>query len=123
LKLSTINNKLLECLINNEEFYKKRFTDTFLLNLYRRAGVHIYEMAAVLSTMKKRSASRIIARAQHYMKIKSKKLINGEDIMRALNIESGPDVGEIKERIFELQYHGIIRTKGEARKWIISNLT
>jgi tRNA nucleotidyltransferase/poly(A) polymerase len=123
LKLSTGNNKSLECLRNNEKFYKKRFTDKFLLNLYKRAGVHIYEMAAVLSTMKKRSSSRVIERAKHYMKIKSEKLINGEDIMRVLNIESGPDVGEIKERIIEHQYHGIIRTKREAMKWIISNLT
>ena len=123
LKPSTRINKGLLSLRQNEEFRDRRMTDKLLLIRFMRAGDNIYEAAAVLSTMKKRSASRIIERAQHYREVKSNKIINGVEIKKILGIESGPVLGEIKDRIFELQYHGIIRNKREARKWIISNLT
>lgn len=48
------------------------------------------------------------------------RLLSGEDIMRALNLEPGEKVGNLVDELRELQLEGKIKSKEEAQKWLNS---
>ncbi len=47
-------------------------------------------------------------------------LLSGEDIMKILNIPEGKKVGEIKNKLVDLQYEGVLKTKEDAINWLKS---
>jgi len=49
-----------------------------------------------------------------------KKLIDGDEVMKLLNIKPGPKLGEIMEELHEKQLGGEITNKRTAIKWINS---
>lgn len=53
-----------------------------------------------------------------HMPKKPKPLLQGEDIMKALNLTPGKRIGEILDAIYEKQLSGEIKTKKEALKYI-----
>jgi len=49
-----------------------------------------------------------------------KPLLNGEEIKSMLNIKEGKEIGIIKNKLLELQYEGLIKTKEDAINWLKS---
>lgn len=47
-------------------------------------------------------------------------LLNGYEIMEILNIKEGKDIGNIKNKLLDLQYEGLIKTKEGAINWLKS---
>ena len=47
-----------------------------------------------------------------------KKLLNGNEIMQALKIKAGPQLGEIIDKLYEAQLNGEITTKDEALAFV-----
>ncbi|MBU1019315.1 MAG: CCA tRNA nucleotidyltransferase [Patescibacteria group bacterium] len=50
-----------------------------------------------------------------------KKLLSGEDVMVALGIGAGPELGEVLDELHEAQLAGTIKTKKQALKWLKSH--
>ena len=53
-------------------------------------------------------------------KIKPTQLINGRDVMQALNLPSGPQVGELLEKVADAQVEGKVVTKEDALAFLKS---
>jgi poly(A) polymerase len=53
-----------------------------------------------------------------HMPVKPKKLLTGRDVMAILGIPPGKKLGEILEKLDELQLSGEIKTEDEARNWL-----
>ena len=104
---------------------KGRITDTELYEIYRAAGTSVFEMSLILSSMRtrRRDQQRFINRANDYLKINERHLIDGNEIKRILKIKEGVQIGRILEKIKEAQFKGFFKNVDQARKWIISNFT
>jgi hypothetical protein len=50
------------------------------------------------------------------MKLRSARLLDGNDVIKTLKIPEGPRVGEILEKVHLLQFEGKIRTRDQALK-------
>lgn len=61
---------------------------------------------------------RRVMKARKTERTLSAPLVNGHEVMRALNIKSGPEVGAVLARAREMQLRGVIKTKEEAIKAI-----
>lgn len=102
-----------------------RITDSRLYKIYRAAGTSVFETALIMSSKRtrKRDRKRFINKANQYLKINERHLIDGNEIQRILNIKEGARIGRIQEKIKERQFKGFIKNESEAREWIISNFT
>ena len=123
LRLSRKNRKNLINIQAGYKFLEHRLTERNLYQIFRQADDSIFETAIILSTIKGRRVNLIMDRADHFMKIKNKCLLTGNEIQEILNIGPGESVGKIKDELEKRIFLGYIRKKPEARKWITSNFT
>ncbi|MBI5050597.1 MAG: CCA tRNA nucleotidyltransferase [Nitrospirae bacterium] len=94
-----------------------------LFKIFKTADEQVYEMSIILAVALGLNAEEIFKRAQEYLRVKNKTLLNGDDIQRFLNIPPGYRIGRILSALQEAQFKGYIKTKAEARRWITSNFT
>ena len=123
LKVSNNINKALKDIHNGMEISTGKISDTELYKIFNASGDRIFEMSFLLAFISKKNIKEIFKRANEYLKIKNKILLNGDDVQRILNIEPGIKVGNILATLQEQKFKGTIQTKAEARKWLISNFT
>ena len=123
LKVSNNINKALKDIHNGMEISTGKISDTELYKIFNASGERIFEMSFLLAFISKKNIKEIFKRANEYLKIKNKILLNGDDVQRILNIEPGIKVGNILATLQEQKFKGTIQTKAEARKWLISNFT
>ncbi|GAG81501.1 unnamed protein product [marine sediment metagenome] len=50
-----------------------------------------------------------------------KSLLNGKDIMKALNLKSGPKIGKILNQLRDQELAGKLKTKDQAIAWLQEN--
>lgn len=105
--------------------YKGMITNSRLYEIYRAAGTSVFEIALIMASMRtrKRDRMRFINKANQYLMINKRHLIDGNEIQTILSIKEGARIGRIQEKVKERQFKGFLRNKGEAREWIISNFT
>jgi len=123
LRVSNNINKALKDIHNGMEISTGKISDTELYKIFNASGERIFEMSFLLAFISKKNIKEIFKRADEYLKIKNKILLNGDDVQRILNIEPGIKVGNILATLQEQKFKGTIQTKAEARKWLISNFT
>ncbi|GBD96229.1 MAG TPA: CCA tRNA nucleotidyltransferase [Nitrospirae bacterium] len=123
LRLSRKNRKKLRIIQNTYKLSRERITRERLYRLLKEADESVYEAAIVLSTLKGTRANLFLDIADHFIKIKNKRLFTGNEIQEILNIGSGELVGKIKDELEKRIFLGYIRNKPEAREWILSNFT
>jgi len=113
--VNNIHNGLTktECKISEKEVFK----------IFNQGGDRIFETAVLLAFRKKRNINKSLSRAKEYQKIENKKLLNGNDIQWILGIKQGIRIGKILEALREQQHMKLIKTKAEARKWLMVNFT
>lgn len=58
-----------------------------------------------------------------HFKEKPKPLLTGEEVMKALGLKAGPEVGKILHEVWEKQLGHELKTKEEALEWVSTNLT
>lgn len=104
------------------ELSKGKMTDKRLYNIFKAAGEYVLEAAILLSVIKKESEN-IIKRANDLIKIGNRILLSGCDIQGLLNINEGVKIGLILESLEEERFIKGLKTKAEAKAWIISNFT
>ncbi len=123
LNISTKIKKGLFHLWIADQLPFRRITDKDLFQIFLRSGSNVLESATIKTIMKSKIHYRFINRAKEFLQYKREPLLSGHDIKGILNIKSGEKIGEIKDRILEQQFLGIINNRMEAVRWIISNLT
>ena len=123
LRVSKNINKALKDIHNGIEASKSNILDTELYKIFNASGERIFEMSFLLAFIRRKNIKEIFKRADEYLKIKNKILLNGDDVQRILNIEPGAKVGNILSALQEEKFKGTIKTRAEARKWLISNFT
>ncbi|MDP3298119.1 MAG: hypothetical protein Q8N09_11150 [Thermodesulfovibrionia bacterium] len=123
LKVSNNINKALKDIHNGMEISTGKISDTELYKIFNASGERIFEISFLLAFISKKNIKEIFKRANEYLKIKNKILLNGDDVQRILNIEPGIKVGNILATLQEEKFKGTIKTRAEARKWLLSNFT
>ncbi|MEK7823181.1 MAG: hypothetical protein AAB228_02975 [Nitrospirota bacterium] len=123
LRVSNNINKALKDIHNGMEISTGKISDTELYKIFYASGERIFEMSFLLAFISKKNIKEIFKRADEYLKIKNKILLNGDDVQRILNIEPGIKVGNILSALQEEKFKGTIKTRAEARKWLLSNFT
>ncbi|MBI5057085.1 MAG: CCA tRNA nucleotidyltransferase [Nitrospirae bacterium] len=123
LRLSNLIKKKLKGIYESNQYCGGSPTDKKLFNIFDIANDSVYEIAIILAIRNKKKMLPLLERARYFMKIKTQPLIRGNEILGLMNIESGPIVGEIQQKIRERQFLNFIRTKADAKKWIASNFT
>jgi tRNA nucleotidyltransferase/poly(A) polymerase len=98
---------------SNEELYK----------IFNAAGNRVFETAIILSFIKGKNIKRVFKKADEFLKIKNKILLNGNDVQKILNIKPGTNIGKILSALKEQHFKGLIKTKAEARRWLVLNFT
>lgn len=94
-----------------------------LFKIFKATEESIFEMAVVLSITKGYDMKSLLNRAEEYLKVKNEILLSGNDIQKILNIPPGERIGKILLSLQEKQFKGLIKTKAEAKRWLMSNLT
>ncbi len=123
LRVSNNINNALKDIHNGIETSKSKISNTELYKIFNVSGERIIEIIFLLSFMRKKNIRKLFKRANEYLKIKNKILLNGDDIQKILGIEPGKKIGDILSALQEEKFKGAVKTKAEARKWLISNFT
>jgi len=123
LKLSRAIKKALRGTHNGYRMIKWKVTDGKLFKIFRTVNNNVLETAIVLSIMKEKNKKRILKGAERFINTKEKMLLTGDEIQRILKIAPGVLVGKILSALQEKQFHGVLKTKAEAKAWLLSNFT
>ncbi|RJR18982.1 MAG: CCA tRNA nucleotidyltransferase [Nitrospiraceae bacterium] len=123
LKLSTSIAKRVCMLQEAIRISSGILSEAKLYNVFRITNECEIEAAVLLSVSRHRYVDKFIKRADDFIKMKRNPLLDGYDIQNILNINPSAIIGQIQDEIQKRRFLGIIRTKSQARHWIISNLT
>jgi tRNA nucleotidyltransferase/poly(A) polymerase len=96
---------------------------TKLYKIFNASGERYFEIGILLSFIRRKNISNIFNRANEYLKIKNKILLNGNDVQDILQIKPGAKVGIILSQLKDQQFKGLVRNRVQARKWLLCNFT
>ncbi|MBI5409229.1 MAG: CCA tRNA nucleotidyltransferase [Nitrospirae bacterium] len=120
LRFSNLIKNKLESINKSYQLAKGGISNPELFEIYSSAEDSVCEISIILSIIKDKGLIYFLNRAERFIKIKKRNLINGYEIQKLLNIKPGPVVGAIQKEIVKRQFLGFITTKPEARTWIKS---
>ncbi|HBH61694.1 MAG TPA: hypothetical protein DDX85_08155 [Nitrospiraceae bacterium] len=100
-----------------------RLTAGKLYDIFNAADECEFEAAMIVSITRQRNVDKLLKRADDIIKFKRNPLLDGYKIQHVLNIEPTALIGKIQAEIQKRRFLGVIRTKTEALRWIISNFT
>lgn len=123
LRLSRAVKKGLKNIQKAWTLMEGRITERRLYEIFQSASDNLMEAALILSMIREKDGERFFIRAEEFSNIKRHTLIKGEEIQRLLHIPQGALIGRILAALQERQFYGELKTKAEARSWIISNFT
>ncbi len=129
LRFSRIIQKALRDIHSGLTISKGVLTDKKLYKIFKVAENNALEMATILCITKEKNKfrtenlrKRFLKRAYDFMKVKNK-ILTGNEIQKILNIVPGVFIGDILSKLEEKQFHRTIKTKAEAKAWLLSNFT
>lgn len=123
LRVSNNINKAIRDIHNAMEISTGKISDNELYNIFNAANERVFETAIILSFIKKKDIKEIFKRVNEYTRIKNTILLNGSDIQRILKIKPGIKIGKILKALHEQQFKGLIKTRAQAKDWLLSNFT
>jgi hypothetical protein len=123
LKCSNSIVKKIRLIHNGLSLCEGRITDNKLYDIFKTTVDCEYEAALLISVTSQSNVDKFLKRADNFIKFKKKPLLDGYEIQKILNIEPSALIGKIQSEIHKRRFLGITRTKAEAKRWIISNLT
>lgn len=100
-----------------------RITDKKLYEIFKAADEYVLEIALLLSVFKKSGGSRFLKRADDFIRIRKNILFSGNDIQTMLKVSQCVIIGKILDLFQGQRFLKRLKTKAEARRWIISNFT
>ena len=123
LKVSNITNKAVSDIHNGCATATQKIPDTKMYETFNSAGKRVFETAILLSFIKRKNIKIFFKRANEYIRVKNKILLNGNDVQKILKLKPGFKIGEILVNLKKQQFKGIIKTRAGARKWLLCNFT
>lgn len=123
LRVSNNINKAVRDIHNGYKEAVKKISHKELYKIFNAAGNRVFEMTIILSFTKGKNIKGLFKKADEFLKIKNKILLNGNDIQKILNIKPGTKIGEILSFLKDQQLKGLVKTKVEAKKWLLLNYT
>lgn len=96
---------------------------TELYRIFNASGKRCFEIAILLSFIKRKNIKKIFRRANEYLKIKNKILLSGNDVQDILQIKPGAEIGRVLSRLKDMQYMEVVKTRAQARKWLQCSFT
>jgi len=123
LRISSLTRKKITHIMNGDRLSEKRITEKKLYEIFSESRESVLEMAVLMSLKRKRIMRKYLDRAENFIKIKERHLLNGDEIQHIINTGPGHIIGEIQNKIHERQFLGYIKNRRQAKAWIISNLT
>ena len=96
---------------------------TELYKIFNASGNRCFEIAILLSFIKRKNIKKIFRRANEYLKIKNKILLSGNDVQDILQIKPGEEIGRVLSGLKDMQYMKLVKTRAQARKWLQCNFT
>ncbi|MBI5675000.1 MAG: CCA tRNA nucleotidyltransferase [Nitrospirae bacterium] len=102
---------------------RDRSTDKRLYKVFKAANQNVIETALLLSVIKMSGSSRFLKRADDFIRISKNILLSGNEIQAILKASQGVIIGKILDLLQEQRFLKRLKTKAEARRWIISNFT
>jgi tRNA nucleotidyltransferase/poly(A) polymerase len=90
---------------------------------FEAAGGRFYELVVVLSVVHSLNFNIVLKYALEFHKITRSVLFNGNNIQSLLGMRPGVNIGRVLAGLKDQQLRGLIRTRPEARKWIVANYT
>jgi len=100
---------------------RERIAKDILFKIFKASGGRVFEVCILLSLIKGYNRKTLLGRADEYLKIKNKVLLNGNDIQTILKIYHGRKIGEMLSAVQEAQFKGEIKTRAGAKKWLLQN--
>ncbi len=98
---------------------KKKLSKENLFKIFKASGESIFEASAVLSFLFGYEIMPLLKEAERFIAVRHKALLDGDDIQKLLNIRPSAMIGRVLSSLQEEQFKGAIRTKAEARKWVM----
>ncbi|MBI5195623.1 MAG: CCA tRNA nucleotidyltransferase [Nitrospirae bacterium] len=98
-----------------------RISKDILFKIFNASGGRVFEVCILLSLIKGYNRKTLLGRADEYLKIKNKVLLNGNDIQKILKIYRGRKIGGILSAVQKAQFKGEIKTRTETKKWLLHN--
>lgn len=123
LRVSNNINKAIRDIHNGYKEAVKKNSNEELYKIFNAAGNRVFETAIILSFIKGKNIKGVFKKADEFLKIKNKILLNGNDVQKILNIKPGTNIGKILSTLKEQHFKGLIKTKAEARRWLVLNFT
>jgi tRNA nucleotidyltransferase (CCA-adding enzyme) len=123
LRFSSIISGAVRSIHSGLSYAEGALTEKKLYEIFRSSGRYHIETAHILSAARSTSYGKILKSAEEYQKINSKSLLTGEDIKELLNLNQGVLIGKIQSDLQEKRFLKKVKTKADARAWIISNYT
>lgn len=96
---------------------------TELYKIFNASGNRCFEIAILLSFTKRKNIKKFFRRANEYLKIKNKILLSGNDVQDILQIKPGAEIGRVLSRLKDMQYRELVKTRAQARKWLLCDFT
>ncbi len=130
LKVSNNINKAIKDIHNgyreltsNVRNKESNISSVDLYKIFKASGIRVMEVALIIIFLKEKNLKTILKKVDKFLMLKNKILLNGKDVQDILNIKKGTIIGRILADLEEKRYHGIIKTKAQARKWLLLNYT
>jgi len=102
---------------------RNRITDKKLHEIFKSADEHVLETALLLSVIKMSGSSKFLKRADDFIRTRKNIFLSGNDIQAMLKVSQGVIIGKILDSLQEQRFLKRVKTKAEARRWIMSNFT
>ncbi len=121
LRFSYSIKKAVKCIHTGFRLSKERVTNLKLYEIFTAASDYSLETAHIISLKNPRNYKKILKSAEDYLTLHKKSLLSGDEIKKILHVQQGVFIGKIKSDLQQNRFLKKIKTKAEARAWILSN--
>jgi tRNA nucleotidyltransferase/poly(A) polymerase len=102
---------------------KNRKYEKNLYKIFIKSGNRVFENTLFLSLEKKVKLLPLLNRANDFLNMRKKRMLNGNEIKTLLQLKQGKNIGKILSEIEEKRFAGKLKNKREAKKWLLGNFT
>lgn len=115
--------KAVNNIFKGSSLIRGRITDERLYDIFSAVSEYVYETALILSMMNERRLEGFLKRADDFIRFRKMPLLNGEEIQDLLKCGEGIIIGKVIALLHKAQFLGQLRTKTQAKRFTLYNLT
>ncbi|MBI4687741.1 MAG: CCA tRNA nucleotidyltransferase [Nitrospirae bacterium] len=100
---------------------KEKLSKENLFRIFKTSGESVFETSAALSFLFGYEIGPLLKEAKRFIAVRHKTLLDGNEIQKLLNIPPSAKIGRILSSLQEEQFKGAVKTKAEAKKWVLNS--